>query len=138
MPAKNRTRTLTDTYFELVRQFPLVSIRNDRQLRQAQVMLDSVLRMELDGGRQAYLDALSDLIELYEDEHVSIPDAPAAEVLRFLLDSHGLSQHKLSKTVGIAQSTISAVLAGSRELTVEHIGKLSAYFGVSGSVFLPR
>lgn len=138
MSVPHSARGLPESYFELVRQFPLVSIGNDRQLQQAQERLDAVLRMELDEGRQAYLDALTDLVERYEDEHVCVPDAPSAEVLRFLMDSHGLSQHKLSKAVGIAQSTISAVLTGNRELTVEHVGKLAGYFQVPGAVFLPR
>ena len=43
-----------------------------------------------------------------------IPDASEAEVLRTLMTSNDLSQSSLARQVGISQSTISAVLAGTR------------------------
>jgi HTH-type transcriptional regulator / antitoxin HigA len=81
---------------------------------------------------------LTDLIAAYEDEHVAIPDASEADALRELMRSNGLSQTGLRKTVGIAQSTISAVLTGARSLTRGQILKLATFFGVAPSAFLPR
>jgi len=51
--------------------------------------------------------------------------------------SHSLKQAQLSKRVGIAQSTISAVLNGDRSLTKEQVVKLAKLFNVSPTVFLP-
>jgi HTH-type transcriptional regulator / antitoxin HigA len=129
---------MPDTYFELIKQFPLVHIATDAQLREAQKVIDQLLREDLDVGQEKYLDALTDLVETYEDETVEIADAPESDVLRLLMTSNGISQHGLSKKVGISQSTISAVLNGSRTLTKNHIQKLSSFFGVSPSVFIPR
>jgi HTH-type transcriptional regulator/antitoxin HigA len=66
-----------------------------------------------------------------------MPDASEADVLRELMRSNGLSQPKLAKTAGIAQSTISAVLNGGRSLTKGQVVKLAKVFGVSPAVFLP-
>ena len=41
------------------------------------------------------------------------------------------------KKVGIAQSTISAVLNGSRKLTKAHVLKLAEFFNVAPAAFLP-
>ncbi len=137
MANKTRTRTLPDTYFALVKQFPLTHIQNDDHLDAAITIIDRLLRQDLDKGAEEYLDALTDLVETYEDRHVVIPVASEADVLRMLMESNRLSQSKLARAVGISQSTISAVLRGSRSLTKEHVIKLAQFFHVSPAAFLP-
>src|SRR5882672_10689051 len=110
-------RAVQDTYFGLIRKFPLRSIRNETELDSAQVVLNGLLRQKLDEGGEQYLGALTDLIEVYEDKAHPIPDASEAEVLRMMMESNGLSQAGLARQVGISQSTISAVLGGVRSLT---------------------
>jgi HTH-type transcriptional regulator/antitoxin HigA len=95
-----------------------------------------LLKNHLDDGAQEYLDALTDLVEIYENEHEPIPDASEADVLRELIRSSGLSQMKLAKQVGISQSTISAVLNGTRSLTREQVVSLASFFRVSPAAFL--
>jgi HTH-type transcriptional regulator / antitoxin HigA len=129
---------MPDTYFELIKQFPLVHIANDAQLREAQKVIDQLLQEDLDDGQEKYLDALTDLVEAYEDKTVEIAEAPESDLLRLLMSSKGISQHGLSKKVGIAQSTSSAVLNGSRSLTRHHVQTLAGFFNVSPSVFIPR
>ncbi len=137
MAAKTIARSLPVTYFKLVERFPLVHIADDDQLEAASSVIDGLLQENLDAGGQAYLDALTDLVERYEAEHVEIADVSEADVLRELMRSHGLSQNRLAKAVGIAQSTISAVLNGHRSLTKEHVIALAAFFQVEASAFLP-
>lgn len=137
MPVKPPVRPLSDTYFTLVQAFPLIHIENEDHLTEAQEVLDRLLQENLDEGAQQYLEVLTDLIEAYEKEHVPIPDASEAEVLRELMRGRSLSQGKLSRAVGISQSTLSAVLNGKRSLTRDQVVKLAQFFGVSGDVFLP-
>ena len=92
---------------------------------------------DLDEGQQAYLDVLTDLVETYEDEHVEIPDASEADVLRELMNANRLTQAELQARTGIAQSTISAVLNGSRSLTKGQVVTLAGLFGISAATFLP-
>jgi HTH-type transcriptional regulator / antitoxin HigA len=122
----------------LIQELPLVRFKNGSELRRAQDMIHRLLQEDLDEGAQSYLDALVDLVQAYEDKHVAIPDAPESDVLRLLMTSNGLSQRDLAKKVGIAQSTISAVLTGSRTLTKNHVQKLARVFSVSPAVFMPR
>jgi plasmid maintenance system antidote protein VapI len=58
--------------------------------------------------------------------------------LRELMRANGLSQNDLAKKVGIVQSTISAVLNGSRKLTKGQVIRLAEYFNVAPSAFLPN
>lgn len=131
-------RALSDSYLNLIRTFPLRSIRNERELDGAQVVLDGLLRQKLDEGGEQYLGVLTDLIEVYEEKAYPIPEASEAEVLRMLMESNGYSQAGLARTVGISQSTISAVLGGIRSLTKEQVLSLARFFHLSPLAFLPH
>lgn len=76
------------------------------------------------------------LIERYEEQHYKVPTAAPADVLRFLLDRHGLKQRDLAKDLG-GESVVSEVLAGKRKLNAAHIEQLSKRFRVSPAVFFP-
>src|SRR5262249_5026569 len=138
MAVKATTRRVPDTYLKLVKRFPLIHIRDEAHLDEAFVVLNGLLRQDRDEGAQAYLDVLTDLVAAYEDEHVPILHVSEADVLRELMRSNGLNQMGLAKAVGIAQSTISAVLTGARSLTKGQIFKLARFFGIAPAAFLPR
>jgi HTH-type transcriptional regulator/antitoxin HigA len=124
-----------DSYLELVLAFPLSSIRSDPHLAEAQRVMDRLLaRGELDEGEETYLDALSDLVGVYEDEHHAIAPASDAEMLRHLLEAKGVTQTQLSQATGIAKSTISEVLTGKRPFSRQVIRKLAEYFRVEVGV----
>jgi HTH-type transcriptional regulator/antitoxin HigA len=136
MVRKTATAKVTDSYFRLIRRFPLRPIRSEKELDSAIAVIDSLLDAgPLDAGSQDYLDVLSDLVEKFEDEHEPMPQVTDAEMLRHLFEAKGITQARAAKEVGIAESTISEVLAGSRRLTRTHIGKLASYFGVAPDVF---
>jgi antitoxin component HigA of HigAB toxin-antitoxin module len=137
VPVKTGSRPLPDTYLELIKEFPLVHILDNKTMITAQGMIDRLLAKDLDKGAQQYLDVLTDLVEKYEDEHEPIPDASEGDVLRELMRANNLSQMGLAKKVGISQSTISAVLNGSRSLTKKQVVTLATFFHVAPAAFLP-
>ena len=124
-----------DSYLELVTAFPLASIKSDEQLREAQKVMDQLLaRGELDDGEEMYLDALSDLVAAYEDEHYPIAPASDAEMLRHLMEAKGVTQAQLSRDAAIPKSTICEVLAGKKPFSRRPIRKLADHFGVDANV----
>ena len=137
MPVKTTKHRLPDTYFKLVKQFPLVHIRDDAHMRLASDTINCLLRKNRDKGAEEYLDVLTDLVEAYESQHVLILDPSEADVLRELMRANGLSQLRLAKEVKIAQSTISAVLTGDRSLTKDQVSRLAKFFQVSPAAFMP-
>jgi HTH-type transcriptional regulator/antitoxin HigA len=137
MATKTPARPISDSYFDLVKRFPLRRIRSDKELVVATEMIDRLLKEDLDTGAEEYLDVLTDLVEIYEDQHEPVPDASESDVLRELMRTHGLSQQRLAAKVGISQSTISAALTGARSITKEHILKLARFFNVAPAAFLP-
>src|SRR5262245_24927826 len=138
MAVKTAARRVPETYWKLVKRFPLIHIRDEAHLDEALEVLNALLRRDRDQGAQEYLDVLTDLVAAYEDEHVPMPDVSEADVLRELMRSNGLNQMDLAKAVGIAQSTISAVLTGARTLTKGKVLKLARFFGIGPAALLPR
>jgi HTH-type transcriptional regulator/antitoxin HigA len=74
------------------------------------------------------------LIEQWENENVSIPEAPPREVLRYLLEENNLKQKDLED---IASPTlISDILAGRREISKRLAKSLAARFHVDIGAFV--
>lgn len=116
---------------------PLLSIRNEREYNAAVKRLNTLL--DEIGDNEKYplyglLDTLGSLIALYEEEHYPIPEATGAEVLRFLMDEHGLTQSDLPE-IG-SQGVVSEILTGKRELNVRQIRGLAKRFKISPAVFV--
>jgi HTH-type transcriptional regulator / antitoxin HigA len=136
-PKITQRRFADDRYMELVRQVPLRPIRSEAELDRAIAMIDVLLdQTERDADEEDYLDVLSDLVEKYEDEHDPMPTDSSAEMLRFLIESQGTTQARVAAETRIAESTISEVLGGKRELNRKHIEALARHFHVSPAVFL--
>lgn len=83
---------------------------------------------------EKYAAVLLTLIEAYEEEHHSIPDASPVEVLRALMEAHNLRQKDLVPMLG-SESIVSEVLHKKRSLNKTHIARLSKRFHVSPAVF---
>jgi HTH-type transcriptional regulator/antitoxin HigA len=138
MRSKTKINHVGDTYFALVKKFPLVPIVDDKHLQQASAFIDTLLTRELDEGEAAYLDVISDLVCRYEDEHHPLPTVSQAAMLRYLLEEKGVSQAHVAREAGISASVISEALSGARELSKTSIRGLAKFFGVSPSLFLVR
>lgn len=118
-----------DSYLELVMKFPLASLKSDKHLEAAQKVMDGLLaKGGLDDGQEMYLDALSDLVAAYEDQHYPIAPSSDGDMLRHLMEAKGVTQAQLSQDTGLAKSTISEVLAEKRPFSRRIIRKLADYF----------
>jgi len=116
---------------------PLLTIRNEREYNGAVKRLNELLDEIGDNEKHplySLLDTLGTIIHVYEEEHYPIPEATGADVLRFLMDEHGLSQSDLPE-VG-SQGVVSEILNGRRELNVRQIRSLAEKFKVSSAVFV--
>ncbi|TDR53323.1 HTH-type transcriptional regulator/antitoxin HigA [Halomonas ventosae] len=77
---------------------------------------------------------MGDLIEEYDDTHRPMPEVRGADMLRHLMQWHGLDQSSLPE-VG-TQSVISEILNGKRRLNVRQIKALTQRFGLPADLFL--
>lgn len=115
---------------------PILSIRNERQYDRAVKHLNQLLDEIGDDRRHplyGLLDALGAVIHAYEEAHHEIPKATGRQILRFLMEEHGLAQSDL-REIG-SQGVVSEILNGRRRLNTRQISFLSDRFGVSPAVF---
>jgi HTH-type transcriptional regulator/antitoxin HigA len=131
-------KSVPEAYLNLMSRFRLKLITSDQELDQAIALareLDS--RADLSPVEEEYVEVLCSLIEAYEDEHYPIPDVSAGDMLRFLIDQRGVTQQTVSRETGIANSTITALLQGGRDMTRRHIETFARYFRTPPAFFLP-
>jgi HTH-type transcriptional regulator/antitoxin HigA len=114
-------------------------IRNERTYARMNALMDSILKEVGDDEEHELadlLDIVSTLVVQYENSNQpSLPPVEPREVLRFLMEQHGLRQSHLAKELG-TQSVVSAVLSGQRELNTRQVRALARRFGVSPAVFI--
>jgi HTH-type transcriptional regulator / antitoxin HigA len=141
MKKKNAADVIDNRYFELVQQFPLKQLESDAELDRATEIVNGLVDRgfeNLTAGENAYLDVLSDLIEKYETAHHPIPDASPLDLLKFFIEERGTNQRAVAIGSRIAVSTMSELLAGRRQLNLEHIRKLADFFKIDPGTFVPR
>lgn len=125
------------SYMEcLVKFLPLTSIKNDEHLAYASNIVDELISMERDSGKEEYLSALTDLIEAYEDANVEIEGSTPQEMLAHLIEARGLTQSALAEGAGVSKSTISEILSGKDRLSKRIAFRLADFFSVSPVLFL--
>ncbi|WP_420239153.1 helix-turn-helix domain-containing protein [Telmatobacter bradus] len=110
-------------------------IRNDEQLAAyTKALFKLTAEPDPTPAQVEAIELLTLLIERYEEEQARLPEAEPAEVLRFLLERHGLKQRDIAAELG-GESVVSEVLRGKRKLNATHIEQLSRRFSVSPAVF---
>jgi HTH-type transcriptional regulator/antitoxin HigA len=120
---------------EMVKRGAPRVIRNEAELKEYTDALFHLTanskpsRLELDA-----IELLSLLIERYEERY-AVPEASPAEVLRFLMERHGLTQRDLCPEIG-SESLVSLILSGKRNLTVAHMHALAKRFNVPAAAFM--
>jgi len=108
---------------------------SETEYQQMGTILDELLNLVGDETHPLadLLETLSTLIEVYEDEHHKVAEAPAHEVLRFLMEEHSLTANELPE-IG-DQEEVLKTLNGHRGLNRDQIQNLSRRFHVSPAVF---
>jgi HTH-type transcriptional regulator / antitoxin HigA len=137
---KTATIKMHDSYFELVRRFPLVPIKNEKQYDAAVEFLNTLAvrdEKSLDRGEHAYLEALTQFVEDYEEKHhrIDTADMGPLDALKHLMEVNSMKAIDLGKILG-SRSLASQVMSGKRALSKANIVALAQRFRVNPGLFL--
>ena len=83
-----------------------------------------------------YFDLLCSLMEEYDAANVKWPKVRGVDVLKHLLEEHGLAAADLSRILDGSRNLGAMILRGERNLTLPHVRKLAAHFKVSAEAFI--
>lgn len=135
--ATPRSEAILRAWLPFKEAIGVTSVRNEDDYARARATIDLLLD-EIGDDEQhplaEVLDYLADRVAAWEDEHARIPDAEPREVLRFLMEQHGLKQEDLADCA--PQGRISDILSGRRGVSKEIARRLARRFNVSVAVFL--
>ena len=128
--------TVSPEYSALLTKFPPKVIRTEKENETYTAILYDLDRRSktLTPAEKELAELLTLLIEDFEEKQYRLPRSNALDVLRFLMDQHGLRQKDLADVFG-TPSVLSEVLSGKRELNKDHIKRLSERFHVSPELF---
>ncbi|HEX6819880.1 MAG TPA: hypothetical protein VF120_16005 [Ktedonobacterales bacterium] len=116
--------------------FPIKPIRDDAHLAQVLEIIDRLIDQSArSDAEEAYLGALTDLVEIYEDAHVVIPPTTGLDALRYLVEEHGLTADEVGNILGDSAHA-RGVLTGEQPLTLEDVRRLAVRFDVPASLFI--
>lgn len=133
-------KTLGPAWNTFQRALPvrMAAIRNQADHDRAVAFMNQLLDVVGDDEEHELADMLElmgKLIQDYESQHFALPNAQPAQVLRFLMDQHGLKQTDLASELG-TQSVVSEVLSGRRHVNLRQAKALAGRFGVSVAAFI--
>lgn len=127
--------TESNNYLKLLQEFPPRPIRSQEDLVAIQAVIDRFLDAdEITSDERDYLNLLGILVYEYEEKRVSIPDLSRIELLQALIKEFDLQIAHLIPIFKTEES-VSFVLNGHQDLTVEQIEKLSSLLQLSPAVF---
>ena len=120
------------------RHVPLRPIRTEQQYDAAVASMNRLL----DSGAADETHPLADLVatlgELigdYDALHFPAADVAPNELLRVLMDQHGLTQNELAQELG-SQGVVSEILSGKRAMNLRQMRALATRFSVPVAAFV--
>ncbi|MFL6803066.1 MAG: type II toxin-antitoxin system HigA family antitoxin [Xanthobacteraceae bacterium] len=113
----------------------LIVIDSDAELARARALVDRLMTSD-DPADLARLQAQARLVAAYEETKWPRRRPSTAEMIRYLMDQHGLTRADLVPILG-TPSRVSEVLRGKKELSMAMVQRLRARFRVPAELLLP-
>ena len=113
----------------------LIVVDSDAELTRARALVDRLWDSE-DSADIARLQAQARLIGAYEGSKWPRRPASTAELIRHLMDQHGLTRKDMVPLLG-TPSRVSEVLRGKKELSMAMVQRLRARFRVPADLLIP-
>lgn len=114
----------------------VILIDSETELKRARALVERLWDAR-DPADIARLQAQAQLIAAYEERKWPRRTARVADLLRYLMDEHGLTRADMVPILG-TPSRVSEVLRGKKGLSMSMVQRLRARFRVSADLLLPR
>jgi HTH-type transcriptional regulator/antitoxin HigA len=113
----------------------LIVIDSDAELARARTLVDRLWDSD-DPADVARLQAQARLIAAYEESRWPRRPPSTAELIRHLMDQHGLTRADMVPLLG-TPSRVSEILRGKKELSMAMVQRLRARFRVPADLLIP-
>jgi HTH-type transcriptional regulator / antitoxin HigA len=82
-----------------------------------------------------HLEVLTTLVEVYENQHYSIPAPDPVEAIKYFLESRGLTRKDLESYLG-SRARVSEILNHKRPLSLDMIRRLNQGLGIPADILI--
>jgi HTH-type transcriptional regulator/antitoxin HigA len=130
------TQRAAERWNAFIEEVPVRPIRSDGDYDKMVALMNQLLDVVGDDESHPLAPVLAlvgDQVEGDDSGHFAIPRSEPREVLRYLMDQHGLKQSDLGDI--IAQPNVSAILNGHRSISRDVAKALAQRFNVAVDVF---
>jgi HTH-type transcriptional regulator/antitoxin HigA len=110
-------------------------IRNEEDYEAALAVIESLMDAEADTPEGDRLDALTTLVEAYEERHWPIGYPDPIDAIRIRMAEKKLRPRDLEEMIG-SRGRVSEVMSGKRALTLPMIRRLSKGLGIPAEVLI--
>jgi HTH-type transcriptional regulator / antitoxin HigA len=134
------TEQLTSTWKANADVINLRRPRDATEHHELIALIEQLLELSVPDPTQSPYSMLLDTAMTYasdwEDSNIEMPQSDPVNVLRALMESHGLRQTDLVQAGVIDQPSLSRILRDERNISKSIAVQLADYFKVSASIFL--
>ena len=126
------------TYRELCKLYLPRPIHDEAEDAEATAMMNALaVFIRLNAEQQDYLEVLTEFVDEFDKgKKIRWPKISGLDVLKHLLEEHGMSGADLARLLGGSRNLGAMILRGERKLTLKHVRTLARHFGVSADLFL--
>jgi antitoxin component HigA of HigAB toxin-antitoxin module len=133
-----RNADIPKTYRELCQLYLPRPIHDEAENTEASAMMNALaVFARLNVEQRDYLEVLTDFVDEFDKgKKVRWPEISGLDVLKHLLEEHGMTAADLAHLLGVHRTLGGMILRGERKLTLNHVRTLARRFGVSADLFL--
>lgn len=105
----------------------------DQYIRYCNELEELVFQKE--GSNEDVIELLTLLIEKWDDENYKMPEIDPVQLLKLLMEEHGLKAKDLTEILKLSKGTISKILNYRKGISKETIRKLADHFAMRQEAF---
>ncbi|OQA43248.1 MAG: Antitoxin HigA [Chloroflexi bacterium ADurb.Bin325] len=110
-------------------------IRSERDYEATLLEIEKLFDAPAGSTEADRLDVLTTLVEAYESQHYPMPQADPIEMLKYYMESRGLTRADIEPFIG-SRARVAEILNRRRPLTLEMIRRLYAGLGIPAEVLV--
>ena len=134
---KNRRKTRNAKTYRKFEMSNFKPIRTEADYSAALARIAELMDSVPDSPESEELDALADLLEMYEERHMQMGYPSPIAAIEFRMDQAGLSPRDLIPFIG-SRVELSEILSGKRAITIPMARALQENLGVQADVLLQK
>lgn len=111
-------------------------IKTEQDYELSLKMIEKIFHAKPNTPEGDKLEVLSVLVHQYEQKHYHIAPLSPIEAIKYEMEEQGLTQVGLAKRLGMSRSTISEIIGGKKQMSVNFMKFVHKELGIPAHILL--